>query len=129
MPNLLGIAHGTFQIDNVFGNAAAINEMLLQSQEGFINLLPAMPAKWKDGFVNGLRAIGGFEVDMSWQNSALKRTTVKATNNSVCKIKAGRKISKIVSGKENIKMQTGTDGVISFEAKAGGIYELVFSQN
>jgi alpha-L-fucosidase 2 len=55
LPNLLGIAHGTYQIDNVFGNAAAIGEMLIQSQEGFIRMLPALPSKWKDGFAQGLR--------------------------------------------------------------------------
>lgn len=128
-PNLFGIAHGTFQIDNVFGNAAGINEMLLQSQEGFIHLLPAIPEKWKDGFVKGLRAIGGFEVDMSWQKSAIQGATIKAGNSGLCKIKTGRKINKIVSGKESIKMQARTDGVVAFEAKAGSKYDLIFSQN
>jgi alpha-L-fucosidase 2 len=128
-PNLFGIAHGTFQIDNVFGNAAGINEMLLQSHEGFINLLPAVSTKWKDGFVNGLRAIGGYEVDMNWQNSALTAAKVKSNNGGLCKIKAKQAISGITSGNETIKMQKGVDGLVSFETKAGKEYQLVFAKN
>ncbi|MEJ7769677.1 MAG: glycoside hydrolase family 95 protein [Chitinophagaceae bacterium] len=89
-PNLFGIAHGTYQIDNVFGNAAAINEMLLQSQESFIHLLPAMPSKWKDGFANGLRAIGGFQVDMTWQDTTITVATIESTIGGLCKVKAGK---------------------------------------
>ncbi len=125
-PNMFGIAHGTYQIDNVFGTAAGINEMLLQSQEGFLNLLPALPSKWKAGFVNGLRAIGGYEVDMSWKNASLSDVKLKATNSGLCRIKVSRKISKITSGNETIKMQQGADGVVAFEAKAGKEYQLVF---
>ena len=125
-PNMFGIAHGAYQIDTIFGIAAGINEMLLQSQEGFIHLLPAVPSKWKDGFVNGLCAIGGYEVDMSWKNAALTTVKLKASNSGLCRIKAPQGVSKITSGNETVKMQKGADGVVAFETKAGKEYYLVF---
>jgi alpha-L-fucosidase 2 len=127
-PNMFGIAHGTYQIDNVFGTAAGINEMLLQSQEGYINLLPALSSKWKDGFVDGLRARGGYEVDLYWKNSALTSAKLKAGNSGLCKVKSPKEISKITSGNETIKMQKGADGVMAFETTAGKEYQLVFSK-
>jgi alpha-L-fucosidase 2 len=127
-PNMFGIAHGTYQIDNVFGTAAGINEMLLQSQEDYINLLPALSSKWKDGFVDGLRARGGYEVDLSWKNSALTSAKLKAGNSGLCKVKSPKEISKITSGNETIKMQKGADGVMAFETTAGKEYQLVFSK-
>ncbi len=128
-PNLFGVAHGTFQIDNVFGKSAGINEMLLQSQEGFINLLPAVTSEWKNGFVNGLRAIGGFEVDMSWQNLAITATKIKSNNGGLCKIKTKQSVSKITSGSEIVKMQNTADGLVTFNTKAGKEYQLVFAKN
>lgn len=84
-PNLWD-THAPFQIDGNFGYTSGVSEMLLQSNMGYLNLLPAIPDVWADGSVDGLIARGNFEVDMDWAKTSLTKAEILSKNGGECEI-------------------------------------------
>ena len=108
-PNLFD-AHPPFQIDGNFGVTAGIAEMLLQSQDGFVHLLPALPDKWNSGEVSGLKARGGYVVSASWNNNHLSSATIMPSADGVLKLRCADQIKA-----KNCRLISSHDGVYDYE--------------
>ncbi len=107
-PNLLD-AHAPFQIDGNFGGTAGVAEMLIQSTPETITLLPALPAQWTNGKVAGLRARGGFTVDMEWENGKISTFTIFS--------RTGGNTSVVLPGGERLDVRLAPG-----EKKTGGYF-------
>ena len=129
-PNMFD-AHPPFQIDGNFGCTAGIAEMLLQSQDGAVHVLPALPDAWKDGCITGLRARGGFVLEkISWKDGHIDEIVVKSTAGGNLRLRSYEELSgeglvKVTDGSENpnplFKAQEISKPMISPKARLTGL--------
>jgi alpha-L-fucosidase 2 len=122
LPNLLD-NHPPFQIDGNFGATAGISEMLLQSHTGYIHFLPALPNSWTAGQISGLRARGGCEVDVLWNEGELETARIRSQFNHVCTVRTAREVI-VTEGGHKVEFSKLGDGLIRWTATSGCEYTL-----
>jgi alpha-L-fucosidase 2 len=124
--NNLWDTHPPFQIDGNFGGTAGIAEMLLQSHEGYIHPLAALPQSWSEGSFSGLLARGNFEVSAEWENSQASRITIHSRIGGICKLKYFNVNEAVVcklSG-EKVAIKTRKTNYVEFETSPGETYQV-----
>ncbi|MBO5875318.1 MAG: hypothetical protein J6Q20_02190 [Alistipes sp.] len=120
-PNLLDVGP-PFQIDGNLGAPAGVVELLLQSQSGAIDLLPALPSAWKSGSFRGLRARGAFEIDLKWQNGVIKSGCILSLAGQRCKVRSRTPITVDLAKYDSYK--EGNFYIVEFDTECGKKYKI-----
>lgn len=114
--------HPPFQLDGNLGGSAGIAEMLIQSHEGYIDILPAAPDAWRKGSFRGLCARGGFVIDAAWENFSLTRLEIHSSIGGECRVKT--ECEAVICEDRSIPMLSD-DGIVSFDTEAGKNYKII----
>lgn len=127
-PQFFAKGGSVMQVDATFGASAGIAEMVMQSNEQYIDILPALPAEWKDGDIKGLCARGGFEVNLQWKNNIIERVEVISKAGLPCsmKIHNGQQFTVAAGGRQVLLVKA--NGYATFNTIKGGHYVLNFNQ-
>lgn len=120
-PQLFAKCYTPLQVDGSLGVAAGITEMLMQSHEGIIDLLPALPKNWGTGQFKGVCTRGAFELDMKWEEGKITSVEVLSREGQVCRIRTGFK-GKIIIGAKALRCRILPDGTMEFPTVKGGRY-------
>ena len=110
------------QVDGSLGVTAGITEMLLQSHEGVIDFLPALPNEWRDGHFEGVCARGAFELNFEWSNSKLKKVRILSKAGEMCVLNLPPSVKVRSKGQEITPLVQ--DGFICFATEKGNLYEI-----
>jgi len=119
--SLFSICSKAPQVDGAFGLTAALVELVLQSQDGTLSLLPARPSTWPSGEIRGLRARGGFEVGMRWGEGRLVQATVHATLGGACRLRAGADVRVTRDGRP-VPVVRRESGTVEIDTAPGATY-------
>jgi len=125
-PNLFTQAHRTFCVDANHGATAGFAEMLLQSHEGFIRILPALPEDWPDGKFSGLKARGGFTVSAEWKDSSLIKAVITSSTENTCRIYFDGKINVMQNGHSITVTDKENNNIHEFKTEKDQHYEITF---
>ena len=116
-----------FQIEACIGMVSVVAEMLLQDRGGLLTLLPALPADWKEGSVSGLRARGGFEVDVTWRDGRFAEATIRSLAGNRCRLLVngfGSGPLRVFDERGEIAPRPGPHETLEFETRKGGAYRV-----
>jgi len=122
--SFFAICSGQMQVDGSNGVPAGVPEMLVQSHEGVIDLLPALPNEWGTGQFDGVCVRGGFELDIKWEDKKIASLEIISKVGNTCKILADGNF-KVMDGKKEIKIKKNKNGSIQFETTQGKTYQLI----
>ncbi|MBK7561265.1 MAG: glycoside hydrolase family 95 protein [Chitinophagaceae bacterium] len=121
--SLFALCGRSLQVDGSFGVTAAITEMLMQSHDGFIKLLPALPDEWSDGEIKGVCARGAFELDFAWKNKTVTRLTILSKEGSLCRIEYKTGL-KIMRDEKKVSYKKLPNGLAEFQTGKGMVYQV-----
>jgi len=124
LPNLFSLCGRALQVDGNFGATAGMSEMLLQSQRGELQFLPAVPEEWSSGSVKGIRARGGFQVDLEWSAGSLTSADLRSELGSRCVIKTDKRLRIVTSSGKEVALQAVDRNHIAFETARGETYRV-----
>lgn len=125
-PQLFAKCFTPLQVDGTFGVAAGITEMLMQSHEGRIDLLPALPRSWSEGRFDGVCARGAFELDMEWKEGEITRVEILSRRGGTCRLRPGTNVDAfdVSCDGARVACRTLPEGVLEFDTKEGAAYLL-----